>query len=320
MKRLLWIIPLAVFLIIIVIISYLKFVLPKVGPAPDITVEMTAERIKRGEYLANTGMGCVDCHSERDYTKYSGPVTGTHFAGGGNEFTEEMGAPGNFYAANLTPYFLKDWTDGEIYRCITSGVAKDGRSLFPVMPFHWYGKADKEDIYSVIAYLRTLPEVENEVPASNAKFPFNLIINTIPKEAEHNSIPDKSDMVAYGEYVAKIAACIDCHTPMIKGKIIMEEAYSGGGEFEMPGGTVRTSNITPDKNTGIGNWTEEMFVSRFKIYNQSMYNPHDVGEGFNTIMPWTLYAKMEEYDLKAMFAYLQSVKPIDKKVELFTPN
>jgi len=319
MKRLLWIIPLVLFGIVLILILYLKFALPNVGSAPDITIEITAERIERGEYLANSVMSCVDCHSERDFTKYSGPIKGERYAGGGEEFTEEFGAPGNFYAPNLSPYYLGDWTDGEIYRALTSGVSKDGRALFPAMPYHLYGKASKEDIYAVIAYLRTLPEVENKVPESKAKFPFSLILNTIPQKAEHNEIPDKNNHAAYGEYITNLAACIDCHTPMEKGQMVMEKAFAGGREFPLSGGILRTSNITPHKEQGIGAWTEETFINRFRMYSDSIYHPHEVGDGFNTVMPWTIYANIKEHDLKAIYAYLQSLEPIDQKVELFTP-
>lgn len=320
MKRLFVIIPIMLILLIVAFVMYLKFALPNVGPAPDIKVEITPERLERGEYLATTVMGCVDCHSLRDFTKYSAPLTGTPFAGGGPEFVEEMGAPGNFYAPNLTPYHLGDWTDGEIYRAITAGVSKDGRALFPAMPSHLYGKSSKADIYAVIAYLRTLDPIENTVPAPEAKFPFSLIMNTIPQKAEPREMPDKSDLVAYGEYVITSAACIDCHTPMERGQYIMEKAYTGGREFIMPNGIVRTSNLTPDPETGIGNWTEETFINRFKLYADSVYVPNDVGEGFNTMMPWTMYAKMDEYDLKAIYAYLHSLEPVKNTVVKYSPN
>lgn len=320
MKKLFWIIPLVIVVAILVAISYLRFALPDVGPAPDIKIEITAERMQRGEYLANTLMSCVDCHSMRDMTRFSGPVVGEKYAGGGPEFTEELGAPGNFYAPNLTPFHLGEWTDGEIYRALTSGVSKDGRALFPVMPYLLYAKASEEDIYSVIAYLRTLSPVENTVPEPEPKFPFSLILNTIPKNPGHQEIPDKNDIVKYGEYVTSLAACIDCHTPMVKGKFDMERAFAGGMEFILPGGTVRSANITPDKETGIGSWTEETFVNRFRAYNDSVFTPPVVGAGFNTIMPWTQYSKIDDYDLKAIYAYLQSLPAKKNKVVLFDAN
>ena len=320
MKRFLWIFSLIIVAGIIGLIFYLKVVLPNVGPAPDIKVEITPKRLERGKYLATSVMGCIDCHTRRDLSKYAGPITGTPFAGSTEEFTEETGMPGNFYPANLTPYYLGDWTDGEIYRAITAGVTKDGRSLFPVMPYHLFGQASREDIYSVIAYLRTLPSHESTVPKSKAKFPVNLLINTMPRKTEHKEIPDKNNKVAYGKYMITIAACIDCHTPMDKGQPIMEQAYAGGMEFILPNGIVRSANITPDEETGIGGWTEEIFVEYFKAYSNSTFTPYDVDKGFNTAMPWTMYANMDEYDLQAIFAYLKSLKPINKEVLKYTPN
>jgi len=299
---------------------YLKFALPNVGQAPELKVLITPERIERGEYLATCVMACIDCHSQRDFSLYTAPVTGQPFAGGGPEFTIEAGAPGNFYAPNLTPYHLKDWTDGEIFRAITTGVSKDGRALFPAMPYLLYAKVNVEDIYAVIAYLRTLPEVESSVPDPEAQFPFSLIMNTIPKAAEGGSIPDKTDKVKYGEYVITQAACFDCHTPAKSGQYIEDRAFSGGFEFITPNGIVRSANITPDKVTGIGEWTEEMFVSYFKAFVDSAFVPHEVGEGFNTIMPWTVYGRMHEEDLKAIYAYLQSLAPIESQVNTFTPR
>ncbi len=320
MKRLLWIVPLVIVFGVFALILYVKFVLPNVGPAPNIKVEPTATRLERGNYLANSVMACVDCHSQRDYSMFSGPATGIRYAGGGPEFTKETGVPGNFYAPNLTPYHLNDWTDGEIYRAITAGVSKDGRPLFPAMPSHLYGQASQEDIYSIIAYLRTLPPYENTVPKPDPDFPFSLILNTIPKKIEHGTIPNRENKVEYGKYIVTIAVCMDCHTPMKKGQLIQEKAYAGNLEFILPTGIVRSSNITPDKTTGIGNWTEEMFVNRFKAYSDSASILPTVESEFNTVMPWTLYAKMNEYDLKAIFAYLHSLEPINSQVVKFTPK
>ena len=90
--------------------------------------------------------------------------------------------------------------------------------------------------------------------------------------------------------------------------------------FVLPTGIVRSSNITPDKETGIGNWTEEMFVNRFKAHADSLFIPVEVSDGFNTAMPWTMYAKMDEDDLKAIYAYLQSLEPQKKQVLRFSPK
>ncbi|HEY5919236.1 MAG TPA: cytochrome C, partial [Chryseolinea sp.] len=99
-------------------------------------------------------------------------------------------------------------------------------------------------------------------------------------------------------------------------------AFGGGREFGFPDGSrVSSANITPDKETGIGNWTREQFVARFKMYTDSSYVLPSVGPGeFNTIMPWTMYAGMTEEDLSAIFAYLQTVAPISNQVTKFSPG
>lgn len=318
MKKLLWIVPLALIVLIFSGIIYIKTALPDVGPATEIKIETTPEKIARGEYLANVVMGCVDCHSERDFSRFSGPVTGEPFAGGGAEFTVELGAPGNFYAPNLTPFHLKDWTDGEIFRAITTGVSKDGRALFPAMPSHLYGQISTDDIYAVIAYLRTIAPVENTVPAPEPNFPFSIIMNFIPKKQTPGIAPDPKNKVEYGKYLVTMAACFDCHTAVEKGKYIMNEAFGGNREFILPTGVVRSANITSDKYSGIGGWNEDMFVHRFKMYADSSFIAPKVTEGFNTIMPWTGYAHLDENELKAIFAYLQTLPPINKQVIKFS--
>lgn len=93
---------------------------------------------------------------------------------------------------------------------------------------------------------------------------------------------------------------------------------AGGFEFPMPhGGTARSANITPDKETGIGKWTEEAFVQRFKLYSDSALIPVNKGE-FNTVMPWTMFSTMKTEDIKAIYAYLKTVKPIKNKVVKFS--
>lgn len=302
------------------LLLYIKLALPDVDKAADMKIEITPERVARGEYLANSVTVCMDCHSERDWTKFSGPVVPGTLGKGGDYFDQTMGFPGVYYAKNITPEGIGDYTDGELYRVITTGVDRTGRAMFPVMPYPYYGKMDPEDVKSIIAYIRTLPPIKNEVPESVSDFPMNFILNTIPKNAEPMKIPSKSDKVAYGSYLATLSACIECHTPVEKGQIIKEEMYSGGREFQMPDGNVlRTPNITPNNETGIGKWTESEFIKKFKSYTDSNYVPPTVAPGeFNSFMPWTMYGGMTEEDLSALYAYLRTVPPVDKYVERYS--
>ncbi len=303
------------------LLTYVKTALPNVGSAPEIKITSTPVLIERGKYLATSVTVCMDCHSTRDWTHFAGPASMDSWGKGGEIFDQKFGFPGIFYSRNITPAGLSTWTDGEIYRAITSGVSKDGSALFPVMPHPNYGKMATEDIYAIIAYLRTLKPIENKVPPSVPDFPMNFIINTIPQRADPHPVPDKTDRVAYGQYLLNAAACDACHTKQDKGKPLPGMAMAGGFEFPMHNGLLRSSNITPDAETGIGDWSEQAFINRFKMYADSSYTPAKVGpKEFNTVMPWLMYAKMTSEDLGAIYTYLKTITPVNNKVERFTPK
>lgn len=314
-------VTLTVFVVIVLAgIGYLKFMLPDVGNPPDLKVDITAERLERGKYLANSVTICMDCHSKRDWSRFAGPMQPGTEGGGGEEFNRTMGFPGVFYSKNITPYGLKNWTDGEIYRAITTGVNKDNRALFPVMPYHNYGQLDNEDIYSIIAYVRSLPSVKNDIKEREVDFPFSLILQTIPKKGAPAPRPDPSDSVAYGGYLVKAAGCAECHTKFEKGQFVAGTEFGGGREFEMPGGTLRTANITPDV-TGLGYWSKEKFIHAFKQYQDSSYkSPTIAMTDYNSIMPWMMYSTMTISDLSSIYQYLKTVKPIQNEVTKFSPK
>lgn len=306
-------------LIITAAVAYLLLALPNTGKTPDLEVTITPQKVERGKYLAYHVMMCADCHSMRDFSQFSGPPhPGTEFTGG-DVFDHAMGFPGKFTSSNITPYGIGDWTDGELFHLITTGVKPDGNPIFPVMPYHKFGQMDREDIEAVIAYLRTLEPVETNHPASKPDFPMNLIMRTMPKAANLTSKPPKSDVVAYGKYMINAAACFDCHTNFSKGKYVGPEG-GGGREFQFPDGSiVRTPNLTPHE-TGIKHYTKESFIQRFKMYADSGFVLPKVKSGeFQTIMPWYMYSGMTEEDLTAIYAYLQTLEPYDNMVERYTP-
>ena len=90
-------------------------------------------------------------------------------------------------------------------------------------------------------------------------------------------------------------------------------------EFPFPNGDInRSANITPDKKTGIGNLTEDQFVSKFKEYADSNYVIRDLDNGeVNTMMPWLVYRNIKEDDLKAIYSYLKTLKPVKNEIILF---
>ncbi|MHA4807008.1 c-type cytochrome [Flavitalea flava] len=315
----------AVLVVLILVLSglliYVKTALPNVGAAPVIKIEYSPERIDRGKYLANHVAVCMDCHSTRDWSRFAGPLTEGSLGKGGERFDQSVGFPGVYYSKNITPAGISRYTDGELVRLITTGVTKEGRAMFPVMPYQHYGQMDPEDINSIIAYIRNLAPIQNQVPESVSDFPMSFIINTIPAKANPQKRPAVSEQLDYGKYMVNASACIECHSQVDKGKVIQELAFGGGREFKMPDGSiVRSSNLTPDISSGIGNWTEAAFLARFQIYADSAYKPQPVEPGaFNTVMPWNMYGKMTNEDLAAIYRYLKSLKPIKNEVVKFTP-
>jgi hypothetical protein len=154
--------------------------------------------------------------------------------------------------------------------------------------------------------------------------------------------PPSADLVGGGRYLVTIMGCNDCHTPYKMGKNgpepDMTRMLSGHPEnlemppppkLEMPWGMVGaatntawagpwgvsyTANLTPDQNTGIGIWTEDMFT-------RSMRTGKHMGTSRTVLppMPWPWYSKMRDEELKAIFAYLKSIPPIQNRVPDPTP-
>jgi len=302
-------------------LAALFLLFPRVSAAPELKVAGTPEQVDRGRYLAHHVAVCLDCHSERDWGLFAAPPVAGTWGEGGEVFDEEMGLPGAYYAGNITPSGIGGFSDGEVYRAITAGLGKDGRPLFPIMPYPEYGQLADQDLYAIIAYLRTLEPIEHEVPASHSDFPMSLIIRTLPREASERLSPSPQDPLAHGRYLTTAAGCLVCHTPQERGRPVPGKLGAGGLEFPLKtGGIVRSVNITFHEATGIGSFTRDYFVQRFKLHADPDYEPAEVLPGdLNTPMPWSLYAGMTEEDLAAIYVYLRSLPRIANRVPLFTP-
>jgi mono/diheme cytochrome c family protein len=251
-----------------------------------------------------------------------GPLKPGTFGAGGDKFDRTMQFPGEFHSKNLTPFALNAWSDGEIYRAITSGVSRDGHPCFPVMPYTYYNKLATEDVYSIIAYLRTLDPIETKpYPESVIDFPVSVIMRTIPEPAAPMAQTKPGD-AGHGAYIANAAGCVECHTNTEQGRKV-GEPFAGGFPFSFPNGSVvRSPNITPHPTDGIGGWDKATFIARFKQYADSSYVPTGVdwaAGDFQTVMPWMMYATMTEEDLGAIYDYLSSVKPVAGRPERWTP-
>ncbi len=272
-------------------------------------------QIERGKYLTNHVAACFYCHSQRNYNLFSGPVvTGTEGMGGQKFDRGFRNVPGIVYSRNITPAGIGKWTNEEVIRAITRGISQNGDTLYPLMPYLHFSKITKDDILSIVALLRTLAPIQNEVPKRQLQIKIRQAAPSLPANTlDQNSKPVFADRVKYGEYLVNIAHCMDCHTPMEKNNLIAGKEFSGGLEFKMSGFTVRSANITPDSTTGIGTWTEEVFLSKFTQYRAADSYKFNPGKN-NSTMPWTSFGGMDDFDLKAIYAYLRTLKPVKNKV------
>ena len=321
MKTLLKIVGGLVLLLVVVAgcgLGYLMLAFPKVPAPANVKFDTSPERIARGKYLNDHVVGCTTCHTRRDWSKFSGPVKEELLGAGGESFN--LGPAGKIYSKNITPAALGSWTDGELLRAATEGVSKDGTPLFPLMPYPHFGAMSEDDVHAVLAYVRTLKAIEAPAPPPRQlNFPLNLIVRTIPRPNTYGKRPSPDDKVAYGKYMTDAALCTDCHTPIDdRGTPLPGMDFAGGMEFIETGYRVRSANITPDANTGIGSWTEQQFVDKFKGFESATNTAlADHEKAQNTVMPITAYAGMTREDLSAIYAYLRTLKPVTNRVEKF---
>lgn len=308
-RRLLLVLLTVLLLVAVLGVAYFYLRFPRTAAPQELQAPRTAERLERGAYLARHVVGCTDCHGERDWTKYSAPQMRQHEGRGGMQFPIGVG---RLVAPNISPTHLSSWTDGEVLRAMTEGISKDGSALFPMMPYENYRSMAREDAEAVIAFIRTLPAQDNTPPRTQLDFPLNFIVRTIPRPATLPATrPDPADKVTYGRYLTTLASCAECHTMQEKGQKLPGMAFAGGMEFKMrSGGVQRSANITPDVETGIGRWTEEAFVERFKKIADLPDDALALNGRPNTEMPWRDYGGMTREDLAAIYAYLRTVPAV----------
>ncbi|ORE94687.1 hypothetical protein ATO13_11446 [Stappia sp. 22II-S9-Z10] len=250
------------------------------------------ELVKRGDYLVNTVMACGNCHTPMGP---QGPDTSRFLAGGFHFDT-----PGfKVTASNLTSHStgLGDWSDEEIKTAIRTGHRPDGSALAPVMPTSYYKILTPGDLDAVVAYLRTVPPVDNKVldPVYDGAAPpaFPGAETPLMEDAQ------AADPVEKGRYLVTIAHCMECHMTREPG------APLGGGGLEIPGpwGVVVSANITSDPEHGLGNWSDEEIVRAITT------GISRDGKELSPPMGYPYYAHMTPEDLSAMVAYLRTIPP-----------
>jgi mono/diheme cytochrome c family protein len=178
-----------------------------------------------------------------------------------------------------------------------------------------------EDAKSVVAYVRTLKPIRNQVPAKKIDFPVSALIKFAPQPLEGTVVaPDRATApVKYGEYLTKIGGCYECHTPHNeKNQLVAEKAFSGGWEMRGPWGRNVTANLTPHPQTFVGRATRAEFIARFAAFRSFTATTSPAcPKGQNTIMPWLTFSGMSDEDLGAIYDYLRTVKPVENHVVTF---
>lgn len=295
--------------------AYWGVLLPRTAAPRTESVIPTPERLARGKYIFEVVADCSGCHSVRDFTRFGGPVVpGGH---GKGQIIEEGGL--RITIPNITPDLetgIGTWSDGEKIRAIREGIGKDGRVLFPLMPYQNFRFMSDEDVESVVAYLDNLPPIRNKLPETQVPFPASFLIRSAPQPAGSVKAPPRGDTAQYGAYLVGIASCATCHTPADKGKLIEDLRFAGGRRFDFGSVSVVSANITPDPETGIGSWTEDYFKQRFTLHRAYLEKGSPkVGPEQFTIMPWLNLCQLEPDDLSAIYKYLQKQPSIRNKVE-----
>jgi mono/diheme cytochrome c family protein len=295
-------------------VGWKPFFGPEARPLTDRTFEATPERLERGEYLVRNVTGCLFCHSEYDSSVEGLPVREER-AGSGRSFADEgiewLTVP------NISPdpeTGAGNWSDDAIARAVREGIGHDGRALFPVMPYQNYRRMSDEDLASIVVYLRSLPPVRQAVARSEIPFPVNRLINTVPKRVDGSvPPPDMSAPVARGEYLTAMASCTDCHTPMTpEGQFIAGLEFAGGNMVvHRDRQPTAAANITPSPS-GIPYYTEELFL---EVFRTGKVRERQLSDN----MPWAHYRNMTDEDLLAIFAYLQTLKPVEHYVDNAEP-
>jgi mono/diheme cytochrome c family protein len=256
---------------------------------------MAQTSLERGRYLVDTVMTCHNCHTPM------GP-NGPQFdkaLSGGLRFDEP---PFDVTASNITPdrdTGIGSWSDAEIKTALQEGTRPAGHRLAEVMPSGFYKILTPGDLDGIVAYLRSLPPVDNKVRGPVYKMPTPHQV--FPGAEKPMSESDFDDKMKRGFYLVTIAHCMECHTPFGTGVDFSKSLGKGGREFRGPWGVSTARNITSSKTAGIGDWSDG------EIKRAITQGVRKDGTKLKPPMGYPFYAKMTDRDLDAMVAYLRTV-------------
>jgi mono/diheme cytochrome c family protein len=272
----------------------------------DVVFERTEARLERGRYLAEGLLQCFVCHTDRDW-KAPGAPPFPGRKGSGHVFRDD--GEYRLVAPNITPdpeTGAGTWTDDMFARAIREGISHDGRVLHPQM---WYGSfrsLSDEDLASVIVYIRSIPAVRNLLKTTKEKRERAPMSEAVTEPVPQ---PDASDPVNRGRYLVRVADCVGCHTafeaPFDPG------LFGGGNLIKYENEKAFSTNLTPDPS-GISYYDDELFV-------QVLRTGHVKARKLSSLMPWTVFRNLGDEDLKFIFAYLRTRRPVRHTVDNAEP-
>jgi mono/diheme cytochrome c family protein len=268
--------------------------------------------LERGKYLVNTILACGNCHTPKNP---DGRAILDKDLSGGTWFTAP---PFNATAANITPDTetgIGAWSDADIRRALTEGVRPaaarlSGVPLAAIMPANYYKALLPGDLDAIVAYLRSVKPVHNEVTAPVYKLP---VQRTAYPDAEKGfTEASLRDPVRRGAYLATIGHCMECHSTFSRGSLDFVNGLGAGGRRFAPDevhgfgedwkGAV-APNITSHPVKGIGAWTDD------EIKRAITKGIARDGRKLQAPMAFAWYAGMKDEDVSAIVAWLRTVPP-----------
>jgi mono/diheme cytochrome c family protein len=253
--------------------------------------------VERGEYLVRGPAGCGNCHTPL------GPEGFVIEQELGGRLVEEN-AMFTAVAPNITPGArVAEWSDAELAKAIREGIRPDGSLIGPPMPFAMYSGLGDDDLAAIVAFLRTLPAVENDPGKSAYRMPLPPAWGPPVGSV---TAPERAVTVEYGAYLAgPVTHCMECHSPLGPQGPMLDPAHFGQGGFEFrgPWGTSVSPNLTSSED-GLAGYSDDelkaMITEGKRPDGSAMLPP----------MPYPFLARMTPEDLDAIVLYLRSLPPL----------
>jgi mono/diheme cytochrome c family protein len=262
---------------------------------------------ERGGYLVNSIMACGNCHKPRDAD--GKPIADRALSGGGLTLTTPAFVA---TASNITPDVetgIGSWSDAEIKQALLTGMRPGhgrlaGVPLAAVMPANFYKALLPEDLDAIVAYLRSVKPVRNEIADPVYKAPIHR--DPYPDAESGFNKSTFNDPVRRGAYLVTIGHCMECHSSWSRGVSDFKTGLGRGGRVfaEAGPGGATAANITSDRMAGIGGWSDQEIL---RAITQGVGRD---GRMLKPPMGYAFYAGLKDSDLADIIAYLRTVPPL----------